>query len=143
MKKNRITIVLLVSFISLFISCSKPDNSNTNTATSTILLQSNWRITYFSENGTDNTSNYNNWKFTFMADANVTIANDLYSIPGNWSTYQDDGRNNLLLYFNTTLSVITALNHDWHIAEKTSTKLRMEDVSGGVGGTDYLTLERN
>ena len=45
--------------------------------------------------------------------------------------------------FGVTTSPIAELEKDWHIVEKTSTKLRMEDVSGGAGGTDYLTLERN
>jgi hypothetical protein len=35
------------------------------------------------------------------------------------------------------------LNDDWHIIEETSTKIRLQDVSGGSGGTDLLTFEKN
>lgn len=144
MKKLLLTSLLIVSLSALFLSCSKSDDGTTsNPSTSSILVQSNWRVTYFNDNGSDSTANYNNWKITFIAGGNVAIANDLFSIPGTWSAYQDGSRNKLLLYFNTSFAMIAALNHDWHIVERTSTKLRMEDVSGGAGGTDYLTIEKN
>jgi len=143
MKKLLLTSALFVSLIFLFSSCSKSDSGVvTPTTTSAIIVQSNWRVTYFSDNGADGTSNYSGFGFTFVAGGNVTAANGLFSIPGTWSTYQDDNQNKLLLNFTNTLAVITALNHDWHIVEKTSTKLRMEDVSG-AGGTDFLTIEKN
>ncbi len=144
MKKLLLTSVLLVSLSPLFHSCSKSDSGPaTSTSTSSILLQSNWRVTYFNDNGPDNTANYSDFKFTFVTGGSVTAANNLFSIPGTWSTYLDDSQNKLLLNFTNTLAEITALNHDWHIVEKTSVKLRMEDESGGAGGTDYLTLEKN
>ena len=35
------------------------------------------------------------------------------------------------------------LSDDWDIVERTDTKIRLQDVSGGNGGTDYLTFEKN
>lgn len=35
------------------------------------------------------------------------------------------------------------LSDDWDVLERTDTKIRLIDVSGGNGGTDYLTFEKN
>jgi hypothetical protein len=35
------------------------------------------------------------------------------------------------------------LNDDWDIISRSSTKIELIDISGGNGGTDYLTFEKN
>nr|WP_315147929.1 hypothetical protein [uncultured Flavobacterium sp.] len=35
------------------------------------------------------------------------------------------------------------LTDDWEIIERTSTVIKLKDVSGGNGGTDYLTFTKN
>jgi hypothetical protein len=35
------------------------------------------------------------------------------------------------------------LTDDWDVAERTGTRIKLVDVSGGNGGTDYLTFEKN
>lgn len=35
------------------------------------------------------------------------------------------------------------LTDDWDIISYTDTKIQLVDVSGGNGGTDYLTFEKN
>jgi hypothetical protein len=35
------------------------------------------------------------------------------------------------------------LNDDWDIISHSPTKIELKDVSGGNGGTDYLTFENN
>jgi hypothetical protein len=35
------------------------------------------------------------------------------------------------------------LTYDWDIQSRTDTKIELIDVSGGNGGTDYLTFEKN
>jgi hypothetical protein len=36
----------------------------------------------------------------------------------------------------------TEISDDWHILQETSSKIQLEDVSGGNGGTDLLTFEK-
>ena len=143
MKKILFVSIPLILLITLFAACSKKEDTVIDTSTSSILIQSNWRISYFSTNGNDSSIYYNNIKLTFTAGGAVAAANDILAVNGTWSTYNNDSRNNLLLNFGNTVAFIAELNHDWHIIEKTSVKLRMEDVSGGAGSTDYLTIERN
>jgi hypothetical protein len=63
-------------------------------------------------------------------------------VPGTWSTGSDDSQKKLYLTFNSPPD-FNELSDDWHILEETSTKIRLEDVSGGNGGTDLLTFEKN
>jgi len=35
------------------------------------------------------------------------------------------------------------LSDDWHIESHSSTMIKLKDVSGGNGGTDFLTFEKN
>jgi len=47
-----------------------------------------------------------------------------------------------VLNFGNTIP-FNELNDDWEILEESATKIRMQDVSGGSGGTDLLTFEKN
>ena len=144
MKKSGFGLIMLSLALIIFSSCAKTDTTAAApTTTSGIIVQSNWTLTYFSDNGNDHTADYNGFKFLFSAGGSVAAYNTLLSVNGAWSTYNDDSRDNLLLTFPNTLAVIAALNHDWHIIEKTTVKLRMQDLSGGPGVTSYLTLEKN
>lgn len=62
------------------------------------------------------------------------------SVSGNWSTGSDDSQSKLYLTF--TAAPFNELNDDWHIVQQTSSMIQLEDVSGGNGGTDYLTFEK-
>jgi len=145
MKKLLYIPFLLALVTGSITSCSKDSTTTAGTtiATSTILVQGTWKVTYFNDSGTDGTANYNGFIFTFVNGGSVSIINGGLVYNGTWTTHSDDSQNKLNMDFGLTTSPITELEKDWHIIEKTSTKLRMEDVSGGAGGTDYLTLERN
>ena len=145
MKKLQYVFIILAMVLTGVTSCSKDSTttSGTTIATSTILVQGTWKITYFNDSGTDGTANYNGYIFTFVNGGSVGVINGSIVYNGTWTTHNDDSQNKLYINFGATTSPMAELAKDWHIIEKTSTKLRMEDVSGGAGGTDYLTIERN
>ena len=65
-------------------------------------------------------------------------------VEGTWFADNDDDDGDVdfnLLFIDPAL--FQELNDDWDIVELTNTKIRLVDVSGGNGGTDYLTFERN
>ena len=144
MKKLQLIPIIMALVLGSITSCSKDSTttSGTTVATSTVLMQGTWKITYFNDSGTDGTANYNGYIFTFVSGGNVSIINGSIVYNGTWTTHNDDSQNKLYMNFGATTSPIAELQKDWHIIEKTNTKLRMEDVSGGAGGTDYLTIER-
>ena len=110
----------------------------------------NWRVTSFVEEGNDETNHYTGFTFTFGANNVLTAQNGDIVHTGTWSvTYDnsdDDDSPGSDIDFNigfSTPAQFEELSDDWDILERTATKIRLVDVSGGNGGTDYLTFEKN
>lgn len=143
MKKIKFMSLLMAALATVAVSCSKSDDVVTGpTTTSGIVAQGNWKVSYVTDNGVDHTSDFDAFKVQFASGGTVSASNDLLTINGTWNSYNDDSQNKLLLNFSTTtLSFFAYLNEDWHILERTSTLFRLEHVSGGGGGTDYLTIQ--
>jgi hypothetical protein len=63
------------------------------------------------------------------------------TITGTWTTLLDDSKTKLILFFSAPAS-FDEFSDDWHVIERTDTRIKLQDVSGGNGGTDYLTFEK-
>ena len=140
-------LFLLLVTVSLF-SCKKDDTTNSNSTITTINLAATastgtWRITYYYDTDHEETINYAGYAFTF-AGSNVLTATKAGAptITGTWTTGTDDSKVKLILTFTTPAS-FAELSDDWHVTSRTDTKIVMTDVSGGNGGTDFLTFEKN
>lgn len=150
----------LVSFLSLIFvfnvasMCSDDDNSNTAADPSPVIntvTSGTWRITLYEDSGVNETTNYSNYIFTFNANGVLTAANST-SCNGTWSVTSsnsnDDNPNNDL-DFNIAFvapapnTFTDDLTDDWDIISYTANRIQLVDVSGGNGGTDYLTFEKN
>jgi hypothetical protein len=99
-------------------------------------------VTLYNDCGDDETYHFAGYGFIFDTLGVVTALKDSLTLTGIWSTGTDDGHNIFYLHFETTCS-FNELNDDWHIMEKTSSKIRLEDISGGNEPNDYLTFEKN
>jgi hypothetical protein len=140
MKKIISSIFMLSIF--LMTSCEKDDNPNAGSTNITnIINQGNWRITLYNDSGTDELYHFTGYTFTF-SNGTITAVRNTTTVTGTYSTLFDDSKNKFLLNFGSTVP-FDELNDDWHIIEETSTKIRLQDVSGGNGGTDLLTFEKN
>ena len=140
------TLLLLMLSIGLF-SCDKDDDDNNSNITTVNLSATattgTWRITYYYDTNQDETANFAGYVFTF-AGGNVVTAVKAGSptVTGTWTTGTDDSKVKLILSFATPAS-FNELSDDWHVTSRTDTKIVMTDVSGGNGGTDFLTFEKN
>ena len=141
------TLFLLLITVGLF-SCQKDDDTNSNSTITTVNLAATastgtWRITYYYDTDHEETSNYAGYAFTF-AGGNVLTATQAGSptVTGTWTTGKDDSKVKLILSFTTPAS-FSEISDDWHVTSRTDTKIVMTDVSGGNGGTDFLTFEKN
>jgi hypothetical protein len=143
MKNIRLIFALASLVLMLFASCKKDDNSSSTTSSPTagIVTQGQWQITSFTENGIDHTSHFTGCSFVFASAGTLTSTNGTTSSSGSWSTTTDDSQYKLVINFNTT-PIYLELNSDWHILTQTSSKITLEDVSGGSSGTNYLTFEK-
>lgn len=142
--KNTLFVCLLV--LTILSSCKKDDNSTSQTITPTnvnsTIVTGNWRVTYYYDNNQDETNKFSGYAFNFAANAVVTATNSNSTVTGNWTSGNDDSQVKLILSFSSPAN-FAEISDDWHVIERTDTRIKLEDVSGGNGGTDYLTFERN
>lgn len=136
MKRIKTSLLSITLILITFSSCKKD-----NTTTGGIIHQGTWKVTQYSSNGTDELSYFSGYELTFNDNGNAVAVKSSNSFSGSWNTGTDNSQDKLVLSFGT--SPLDKLNNDWHIIEKTTTKFRLEDVSGGNGGTELLTLEKN
>jgi hypothetical protein len=54
----------------------------------------------------------------------------------------DDSKVKLVLSFATPANFVE-ISDDWQVIERTDSRIKLQDLSGGNGGTDYLTFEKN
>ncbi|MRR24215.1 hypothetical protein EG830_14685 [bacterium] len=133
------------------VSCTKDESLTDNQVIEEI--QSNvkagtWRITQFIDSGTDETNHFQGYNFTFGSNGVLTAANSVSNYTGTWSitdsNSNDDNPADLdfYIFFNLT-NDFEDLNDDWDIIARADGRIELKDVSGGNGGTDYLTFEKN
>jgi len=153
--KKKIILAILVSGAFFITSCSSDDNGgSTNNPTVNEIVQTistgTWRITSYIDSGNDETNDFTGYNFTFTADNNaVTATNGTNTYSGLWSVTDDsddDSPNDIdfdLTFNAPSPNSFIDLTDDWDVLERTATRIKLVDVSGGNGGTDYLTFEKN
>ena len=139
-----IRIVSLLILTAWITGCSKDDNSTISdpAGVNNAVTSGTWRITYFWDTDKDETSHFSGYQFTFVAGGVLTASNGSTTVTGGWSSGNDDSGIKLVISFSSPAD-FAQLSEDWHILEATTNKMRLQHVSGGGGGTDYLTFERN
>lgn len=142
-----LVIVLTIS------SCSNDDDDNSNSNTNQTNIENTvqsgtWRITKFMDSGNDETNHFSGYAFTFNANNTLVATNGNNNYNGSWSITDSNSNDDSLddLHFNisfTTPSDFEELTEDWDFISRTDTKIELIHISGGNGGTDYLTFEKN
>lgn len=153
MKAKYLKVMTTACFtvIITLISCSKDDNNQNADILNQVKSDTQsgtWRITKFIDSGNDETSHFAGYNFTFHSSGVLNASNDVNNFDGSWSitdkNSNDDNLNDL--DFNITFALTNDfedLNDDWDFISQSQTKIELIDVSGGNGGTDYLTFEKN
>jgi len=115
-----------------------------------IVRNGNWKITYYYDSDREETSDFNGYNFTFGTGNVLTASNGTNNYTGTWSVTNDDSSDDDSssndLDFNIAFSSperFMELTDDWDIIEQSATVIKLRDVSGGSGGTDYLTFTKN
>ncbi|MEZ4979245.1 MAG: hypothetical protein R2772_08095 [Chitinophagales bacterium] len=152
-KRTTQSFIFYMAFLGLFIlaSCSKEDDNPSDNIQNTVISNvqdGTWRITSFIDSGSDETSNFTSYNFSFNSSGVLTASNGSTSYTGTWSisdsNSNDDSQDDLdfNIQFNLT-NDFEDLNDDWDFISQSANKIELIDVSGGNGGTDYLTFEKN
>jgi len=155
MKTNKFLVLVLLLSTTLFSTqCSSDDPATYVSIQDTIdqvennAVSGSWVITYFYDTDQEETSNYNGYTFDFAANGALTATNGMNTYTGTWSVTDDSNSNDDSssdddIDFNIFFSApedFAELSDDWDIISHTSTEIKLIDVSGGNGGTDYLTF---
>ena len=135
-------------------ACSDDDsNSKVNgnaTAVANNLKSGTWKISSFIEETNDETAHFQGYNFTFGENNVLTATNGTDTYTGTWSVFDDDSSDDD--GFDSDIDVVinfaapddfTDLSDDWDVKARTGTELQLIDVSGGDGGTDLLTFQKN
>jgi hypothetical protein len=142
-------ILLVISFG--MVSCSDNDEGPDLPSMQEIedtMNSGNWRITKFIDSGKDETNHFTGYDFVFNENGVLETSNGTNTYSGTWSVSDsnssDDSPDDLdfNILFNLT-NDFEDLNDDWDILSITPSKIELVDVSGGNGGTDFLTFEKN
>lgn len=157
MKKIKlIPLLAMIFMLNVASMCSNdddsPNSSNNSDPTPVIntVTQGTWRITFYEDSGENHTSYFTGYNFTFSSSNVLTTSNGTNTYTGSWSVTSsnsnDDNPSNDLdfnILFTSPANFADELTDDWDILSRTDTKIELVDVSGGNGGTDYLTFEKN
>jgi hypothetical protein len=148
-----IPILLCIFMLNVASMCSNDDNNSNPPADPTPVIntvnQGTWRVTLYNDSGTIKTSNFTGYNFTFGTGSTLTASNGSNTYNGTWSVTSGDSNDDNPsndLDFNIAFSTpanFAELTDDWDIVTYTASKIELRDVSGGNGGTDLLTFEKN
>lgn len=140
---NKINKFLLSAFFAVIflVSCSDDNPVSSDDSLNTSKLSGNWVVTYFWDSDKDETYKFSGHTFSFASTGQITVTASSNSYTGTWSSGNDDSKTKLYLTF-TSPEYLEEISDDWHLIEQTDNRIKLQDVSGGNGGTDYLTFER-
>jgi hypothetical protein len=157
-KLSLLPVLALLFMLNVASMCSNDDDnsSNNNTQDPTLVVNTvtngTWRITFYEDDGQNETNHFSGYNFTFGASNVLTATNGTNTYTGVWSVTSSDDSNDdnpsnsdldFNIFFSSPALFNDELSDDWDIVSYTSTKIELVDVSGGNGGTDYLTFEKN
>lgn len=106
-----------------------------------ILKDGQWYVQSYIDDGDDETNDYNGYTLTFNFDGTVVASNNSNTINGTWGVVNSGDGLDVILDFGTA-TPFDEFNDDWDVFTYSTTKVELFDVSGGNGGTDYLTFQK-
>lgn len=145
MKKILLSLVLM----SAMISCSKW--GNTQKKINKTAIDGTWVVSSYIDNGDDETSELATFRLDFLENGTLNGTDLLSSNSnphvGSWSITDSNSNDDSIedLDFNINFAVgnkLDDLSDDWDIISYNDSEIKLIDVSGGGGGTDYLTLTK-
>lgn len=137
------TLSLILTMSILVASCSKSESSDLNQVqANNNLKQGVWKVSYFSEKGKDETSNFNGYTLQFNDNGSLTFSNSVNTLSGTWSYdhLSDDNSNssNKLHIILTGSKLADELQDDWIIIEMSENSIQLKDDN--TSSAEFLNL---
>ncbi len=119
--------------------CGENDDT-TDSELTTILLDGEWVVALYEEEGVNMTAQYSDFVFDFQENNEVIVDNGSI-IEGTWNAFNNDEE--MSLDFGVINNLLEELNNtDWEVVQVEIDRVELIDVSGGGGGTDILVFEK-
>lgn len=103
------------------------------------LTDGTWFVSSYTEDSDDQTADYAGYELTFNVNGTVVADNGSNTINGTWMS-MNSGNNMALMFDSLPFSELN--DEDWDVLSASDTEVTLQDVSGGGGGTDTLTLQK-
>ena len=116
------------------------DGGNGSDDLEDILTDGLWIVASYTEDADDQTSNYTGYELNFYMNGTVSASNGSNTNNGTWSVIS--GGNQMTLNFGTAMPFEEFNDDDWDVISVSATEVIIQDISGGDGGIDTLTLQK-
>ena len=116
------------------------DGGNGNDDLTSILSDGLWIVASYTEDGNEQTANYTGYELNFDMAGTVVADNGSNTNNGTWMVISSG--NQMFINFGTDIPFEEFNDDDWDVISVSSTEVTIQDVSGGNGGTDTLTLQK-
>jgi hypothetical protein len=123
-KIKSINLVVALAMVTIFTtlqssSCSKKDD--VDIINNTPAIAGTYRISFYWDKK-DETSNFSGYNFSFNSGGQATATKGSITVKGNWS----ESSSKFIVDFGTD-AVLSDLNDDWQIVEKTASSIKLKD----------------
>jgi hypothetical protein len=129
--KNRFlfTCATLICFVWIA-SCKKednssPSNSSSNPSVASLITSGTWCVTYFHEDNSDHTADFNGYAFAFNGNGTMTAVNASGTTTGTWRV-NDSNANEFHMSVGNS-DPLSKLDKGWIITSEASTEIKMKD----------------
>ena len=152
MRHRKLFSTLLLALSALFTMNSCSNSTDDSADLTPTVIQNNvqtgdWKITSYIDSGKDETNHFSGYFFSFNSNGTISATNNSVTNAGTWSLTDSNSNDDTpgILDFTILFNLgndFDSLSEDWQILSQTSKKIELKHVSGGNGGTDFLTFEK-
>jgi hypothetical protein len=116
------------------------DDDGSGNSLQDILATGIWFVASYTEDADNQTANYAGYQINFNFSGSVLANNESNTNYGSWEVLNSDTQ--MMLDFGTDAPFLEFNDDDWNVLSISSTQVIIQDISGGGGGTDTLTLQK-
>lgn len=144
---STLMLLLVVTSGSMMTSCKKAKKTEKKLEELNATIKTgNWHISKFIDSGQDELSHFSGYTFVFGNDGILTANNGINVYVGTWeitasSLDDSEGNYHLNISFNYD-NYFKDLTEDWTFLSHDDVQIVTQHISGGNGGTDYLTFNK-
>ena len=155
MKKSLLLKSLAALLVITLFACSNDEDDNALDPEQAVMdiethvLEGEWIVSSYVDSGTDETSQFSEFTFTFTGDGVISASSELDMLTGAWMIEEDDKSTedpmddtvDFTLFFGVPdTDPFDNLNEDWDVVSYTSTQITLQDMD--EGNSDILIFSR-